>query len=241
MWHKMTFTNISGAFGEVLPIRGNVPHKGIDLPFPTGTEVRSIVDGVIVRTYENETIGKAVIVHGNDNNYYIFGHLSKIKCVVGQKIHAASDILGLTGSTGNSTAPHLHFGIQKADGTFLDPTPVSEQLANVTGKIMADANGFYLFGKPEPGSILDRLNNFADWFVGNEVKHAVKPAGAGIKWIATNIWDWFVVNLPDIMGYGTILTGILVILSVMAGRGMIKPLAIYSVLLIIALCILAGV
>ncbi|CAA66529.1 unnamed protein product [Bacillus phage SPP1] len=58
----------------------------------------------------------------------------------------------------------------------------------------------------------------------------------------SNLGHWFIMNLPDIIGYGAILSGVLIILGSMIGRGgMFKPLAYFAGAFILALCILGGV
>lgn len=52
--------------------------------------------------------------------------------------------------------------------------------------------------------------------------------------------EWFIGVLPDLVGYGTLATGAAVIGYSLAGQGMMKPLGIYSCVLIVSLCILAG-
>ncbi|QFR56259.1 hypothetical protein PPK15_gp46 [Bacillus phage 000TH010] len=66
--------------------------------------------------------------------------------------------------------------------------------------------------------------------------------GSGVEGMFSNLWHWFLMNLPDIMGYSAILAGICIILGSMIGRGgMFKPLAYFAGALILALCILGGV
>lgn len=72
---------------------------------------------------------------------------------------------------------------------------------------------------------------------GNEF--IINKVGTGLKEGGIVIWDWFVSVLPDIMGYGTMATGALVILGAMVGReGMIKPLGYLSGGVILSLCVL---
>jgi len=98
-------------------------HKGIDGRAKTGTPVYASVAGVVVHAGVHKfhkgwgpSMGIHVIV---DNNKFKNGdpglwagycHLSKVAVKVGQKV-SKGDLLGYSGSTGNSTAPHLHFQI----------------------------------------------------------------------------------------------------------------------------------
>lgn len=60
----------------------------------------------------------------------------------------------------------------------------------------------------------------------------------GVKYLATTIWDWFIPVLPDLVGYGAVATGALVIVSTMAGRGVVKPLGYFGGIAVVAVCIL---
>ena len=85
------------------------------------------------------------------------------------------------------------------------------------------------------------IERFADWFVGKEVDFILKPLGAFLKACAVGAGKWFLSVLPDVMGYGAIVAGGVVILYAMAGAGYVKPLAVYAGLLIVAVCVLGGV
>lgn len=89
--------------------------------------------------------------------------------------------------------------------------------------------------------VLEKFNQFSDWAISKEVELVLAPLGAFLKAAAISAWHWFIVNLPTIMMYSTVAAGILIILSAMAGRGVIKPLGWYMGALIIATCILGGV
>lgn len=233
----MKFT-ISSAFGELSPVRNGRIHHGIDLAMPTGTELRSLVEGTVEKIvdYGAKNIGKGVVIRGEDGNLYTYGHLEKILVEKGQHLHSA-DIIGLSGNSGHSTGPHLHFQIQKPDGTFLDPTPYAEKLDSMSGHI------YGYIGTPAPdGSVLDWFNDFTGDLVRGEIELIMKPIGIFLKECGLFLWDWFVFMLPDIMGYGTILAGVCIMVGAAVGKGgMIKPLAWYGIALILAICILGNV
>ncbi|PLR89520.1 M23 family metallopeptidase [Bacillus sp. T33-2] len=124
---------LTGEFGELALVRDMLPHSGIDLAMPEGTILRSIADGVVDKVFDGSgAIGKGLSVQMPDGSHAIYGHMSDINVHVGQHIHVG-DIIGASGNTGNSTGPHLHFGMKDADGSFVDPTPLAEQLANISG------------------------------------------------------------------------------------------------------------
>lgn len=112
--------------------RGHI-HKGIDFALPSGTELRSINDGVITRIvdYHGQDLGKGIFVKMEDGKTAIYGHLSKFSenLSVGDKVQAG-DLLGYSGNSGFSTGSHLHFAI-KEDGRFIDPSSYIEHIQNM--------------------------------------------------------------------------------------------------------------
>jgi hypothetical protein len=124
---------LTGNFGELSPVRDFKPHSGIDLAMPEGTTLRSVADGVVDRVYDGTgLIGKGLSVRMPDGTRAIYGHMNEVKAHVGDHVNAG-DIVGLSGNTGNSTGPHLHFGLKDANGAVLDPTPIADKLASISG------------------------------------------------------------------------------------------------------------
>jgi hypothetical protein len=124
---------LTGKFGELSPVRDFKPHSGIDIAMPEGTTLRSVADGVVDRIYDGTgLIGKGLSVRFPDGTRAIYGHMNEVKAHVGDHLNAG-DIVGLSGNTGNSTGPHLHFGLKDADGTALDPTTIADKLASISG------------------------------------------------------------------------------------------------------------
>ena len=225
---KIQGVEISSPFGATEPFR-SVPHTGIDIPLKENTVLQAVQDGIVSKVYDGSgTLGKGIAIQTNDGTTHIYGHLNGIGVQPGETVHAG-DIIGISGNTGNSTGPHLHFATKAPSGEYVDPTHLVGAFANKS----ANNSGNWF---------LDKYNDFADWFVGAEVEFILKPIGHFLNEIGTSTWNWFIFNLPDIMGYGTILAGICIIIGAMIGKsGMIKPLAVYAIALIISLCILGGV
>lgn len=124
---------LTGKFGELSPVRDFKPHSGIDLAMPEGTTLRSVADGVVDRVYDGTgLIGKGLSIKFPDGTRAIYGHMNEVKARVGEHINAG-DIVGLSGNTGNSTGPHLHFGLKDASGSVIDPTPIADKLASISG------------------------------------------------------------------------------------------------------------
>ena len=83
-------------------------HQGVDIPYPSGTPVKAAFDGrVRVATYTKGYGNLVVIRHENGLETY-YGHLSRRDVAPGQWV-TSGDVIGLGGSTGRSTGPHLHF------------------------------------------------------------------------------------------------------------------------------------
>lgn len=92
---------------------------------------------------------------------------------------------------------------------------------------------------PDAGQLLKKGVDTADqWAFEKFMNLLVKFLNS----IFSKFWDWFIMHLPDIMGYFTVAAGVSIVLGAMIGRGgMMKPLAIYAGLLIMAFLILGGV
>lgn len=115
------FGDVTAGFHSIDSVH-KIPHSGIDFSCPVGTEIHAPIDGVVsaVKDYGHTNLGKAVFVKTDDGHSYTVGHLSEIKAHVGEKIHHG-DLLGLSGNTGNSTGPHLHFGVYDSAGHAVNP------------------------------------------------------------------------------------------------------------------------
>ncbi|WP_181795027.1 M23 family metallopeptidase [Streptomyces sp. WELS2] len=91
-------------------------HSGQDFAVPTGTEVVAAHGGTVVKAGPNgagdgPAYGNAIVVKHGDGTYSQYAHLSRIDVRIGQVVRTGQHI-ALSGSTGNSTGPHLHFEIR---------------------------------------------------------------------------------------------------------------------------------
>ena len=100
-------------------IRHGRNHNGVDLPSPTGTPTYSAFDGHVRISMYTKGYGNLVVIrHPNGLETY-YGHLSRRDVAVGDWVKAGQTI-GLIGSTGRSTGPHLHFEV-RYQGFAFDP------------------------------------------------------------------------------------------------------------------------
>jgi murein DD-endopeptidase MepM/ murein hydrolase activator NlpD len=94
-------------------------HNGIDLKLQTGDNVYSVFDGKVRIAQYSRSYGYVVVIRHYNGLETFYAHLSKLKVKAGDKIEAG-EVLGLGGSTGRSTGPHLHFEI-RYKGHPIDP------------------------------------------------------------------------------------------------------------------------
>jgi len=109
--------------GGILTQEFHPGHTGIDIAIPTGTPVKTTMDGRVIHAgWNTQGYGNLVIVENGAYRTY-YAHLSSIPVAVGDEVKAGTTI-GLSGSTGNSTGPHLHYEIRN-NKAAIDPAPVT--------------------------------------------------------------------------------------------------------------------
>ena len=87
-------------------------HTGMDLAVPTGTSVRAALPGTVtVSAYNRGGYGYYVMIDHGGGLATLYGHCSQLLARVGQTVEAG-DVIALSGSTGRSTGPHLHFEVR---------------------------------------------------------------------------------------------------------------------------------
>ncbi|MFI8257824.1 peptidoglycan DD-metalloendopeptidase family protein [Streptomyces filamentosus] len=97
-------------------------HTGADFIASTGTTVRAVGAGTVVSAGWGGAYGNQVVIRHADGNYSQYAHLSSLAVSAGQSVTGGQQI-GLSGSTGNVTGPHLHFEIRTSPdyGADIDP------------------------------------------------------------------------------------------------------------------------
>ena len=86
-------------------------HTGMDLSVPTGTPIRAALPGTVTVSQYNSSYGYYVVVDHGSGLSTLYAHNSKLLVRVGQTVEAG-DVVSLSGSTGRSTGPHLHFEVR---------------------------------------------------------------------------------------------------------------------------------
>ncbi|MGY3340243.1 murein DD-endopeptidase MepM/ murein hydrolase activator NlpD [Streptomyces filamentosus] len=99
-------------------------HTGVDFPVPTGTTVKAVSDGRIVSAGWGGAYGYQIVVRHDDGRYSQYAHLSALSVREGQRVTGGQRI-GRSGSTGNSSGPHLHFEIRTGPGYGSDIDPLA--------------------------------------------------------------------------------------------------------------------
>lgn len=106
------YGKVMSYFGyRIFPWRGF--HAGIDISRPYGTAVRVTADGIVAYVGWQTGYGKTVVIDHGHGISTLYGHLSKYLVRVGEKVKKGQVICHI-GSTGYSTGPHLHYGVQKS-------------------------------------------------------------------------------------------------------------------------------
>lgn len=123
---------INSAFGlRKLDIEAKArAHKGVDIAAPKGTSVYTTAEGRVVRAgFQAGAYGNFIEVKHPNGLSSVYGHLSRIDVHTGQEV-ASGERIGLVGSTGYSTGPHLHFEVRR-NGGQVNPTKVVGQAFDV--------------------------------------------------------------------------------------------------------------
>jgi murein DD-endopeptidase MepM/ murein hydrolase activator NlpD len=114
-----------GAIFEAREVAGEA-HPGLDVAVAEGTPVRASGGGTVVAAAHDTDYGIYVLIRHPDGYESMYGHLSRLTTTPGVVI-GTGDVLGLSGNTGHSSAPHLHFEIRR-NGRPIDPTTLVKEV-----------------------------------------------------------------------------------------------------------------
>lgn len=97
-------------------------HTGVDFAIDPGTPLLAVGNATVVSAGWDGSYGKEVVLRLADGRFAQYAHLSSVEVSPGQQVSAAEEI-GRSGSTGNSTGPHLHFEIRTSNryGAVINP------------------------------------------------------------------------------------------------------------------------
>lgn len=114
---------ITCPFGpRIHPITGRYEiHTGVDIGVPTGTAVFAMSSGTVIISEGGGAYGNHVVIDHGSGITSLYGHCSKLLVSVGQHVSAGQEI-AISGSTGWSTGPHLHFEVD-VNGNPVNPMP----------------------------------------------------------------------------------------------------------------------
>jgi murein DD-endopeptidase MepM/ murein hydrolase activator NlpD len=114
-------TSFATANSQVYSGRG---HNGIDFGLPTGSKILSAQDGVVVGTGNTDiacsgaSYGKWILIRHNNGLSTLYAHLSQFLVSEGQSVKRG-EVIALSGNTGYSTGPHLHFTVYASDAVYI--------------------------------------------------------------------------------------------------------------------------
>ena len=119
----------SASSGLIWPVQGPITssfgmrwgrmHEGIDIAVPTGTPVHAAAAGTVIYASWMTGYGNLVVVDHGNGLATAYAHNSRLLVVVGQQVERG-ETLSLSGSTGHSTGPHVHFEV-RVNGVAVDP------------------------------------------------------------------------------------------------------------------------
>ncbi|RII20679.1 Glycyl-glycine endopeptidase ALE-1 precursor [Streptomyces sp. YIM 130001] len=99
-------------------------HTGTDFVVSSGTPIKAIGQGTVVSAGWSGSYGNEVVIQHEDGHYSQYAHMTSLGVSTGQTVSGGQQI-GLSGSTGNSTGPHLHFEVRTGPGYGSDVDPLA--------------------------------------------------------------------------------------------------------------------
>ncbi|MFG2616340.1 transglycosylase family protein [Streptomyces sp. NPDC048507] len=118
---------VDGSLGTAYHVAGSSwssgYHTGVDFPVATGTTIKAVGPGTVESAGWAGAYGYQVVIRHADGRYSQYAHLSALGVKAGQQVSGGQRI-GRSGSTGNTTGPHLHFEMRTAPGYGSDIDPL---------------------------------------------------------------------------------------------------------------------
>jgi len=119
LWRRKGVDPVKGRITSRYGMRNGKLHNGTDIAVAVGTPVKSPWRGTVSETYTNSAGGKQIIINHSNGYRTGYAHLSEYRVSSGQKVRRGQ-VIALSGNTGGSTGPHLHFTLRK-NGQLVDP------------------------------------------------------------------------------------------------------------------------
>lgn len=137
---EMRLTSSFGVRSD--PFRGTqAMHAGLDIPGPVGTPIYATADGIVSRSQRAGAYGLLVEINHGKGIQTRYAHLSKMLVDANTRVRRGQ-LIGLMGSTGRSTGPHLHYEV-RIDGRAVNPTPyiqAGDQLVAMQDRALKSRN-----------------------------------------------------------------------------------------------------
>jgi len=114
-----TWPTVGGYISSGMGQRWGELHRGIDIARPNNYNILASDNGVVVSAGVSGSYGNRIVIDHHNGYTTLYGHLSSIEVKVGQVVEKGS-VIGIMGSTGNSTGTHLHFEVEK-NGSLENP------------------------------------------------------------------------------------------------------------------------
>lgn len=115
-------------------------HQGMDFTAPVGTDVFATGNGTVISAGWKQGYGNCIEINHGFGYMTLYGHMSALKARIGQKVKRG-DVIGLIGSTGKSTGPHLHYEV------------------HLRGEVMNPQNYYFLDLSPEDYDRMVQMSN----------------------------------------------------------------------------------
>jgi murein DD-endopeptidase MepM/ murein hydrolase activator NlpD len=114
----------AGGMSSCFCMRWGVMHEGIDLAGPLGSPIVAAGDGVVIEAGPTPGFGHWILIQHSNGDVSLYGHMYSVLVTKGEHVTAGQHIADI-GSDGESTGPHLHFGVMQGGdkGPYIDPVP----------------------------------------------------------------------------------------------------------------------
>jgi murein DD-endopeptidase MepM/ murein hydrolase activator NlpD len=109
----------AGFITQMRGVTDGASHPGLDIAVPADSYIRATAPGTVVDAGVDDVYGRFILIDHGNGLQSMYGHASRLFVQAGDPVER-NEVIALSGSTGRSTAPHLHFEIRK-DGEAVDP------------------------------------------------------------------------------------------------------------------------